>query len=558
MRDKNGRRSFFCGTYDLTNRILSTGNSAGDESVDALYIDIIIRTLSSTDVEDIAEAEIIDANQEEYLLLTNLRDEENRLDVFLVPMEFIDPAVSHSSSVKKVEQVFYDILESIHDDFVIINKNGVIEKVLPNFQEMYGISAEEAVGKTVYEMEERKIFNPSIAIRVMKSKKRETILQLTGANKYLMCTAIPIMDKEGNIQRIISYTRDMTKYEALKKEYSNLEQTLAAYSTQLGQLREERKENSKIIGSSTAIRNVIDTIDKVAKFDANVLLTGESGVGKTLFAEAIHSASGRQDAPFITINCGAIPENLLESELFGYEKGAFTGASNEGKPGLIELSHKGVLFLDEIGDLPLHMQVKLLKVIQDKKVTRVGGIKEKQVDFRLIAASNKDILDLINQEKFREDLYYRINVISIHIPPLRERPEDVFPLATHFLERFGEKYEVKHILNNTAMSYLEQYSWPGNARELANVIERLVITEEEYVITENNLPTHIYNRKNIPEYDIKDRTLKSILEEVEKDVLIRSYREHGTTMAVAKALGISQPSASVKLSKYLKGKKEEK
>lgn len=363
MRDKNGRRSFFCGTYDLTNRILSTGNSAGDESVDALYIDIINRTLSSTDAEDIAEAEIIDANQEEYLLLTNLRDQENRLDVFLVPMEFIDPAVSHSSSVKKVEQVFYDILESIHDDFVIINKNGVIEKVLPNFQEMYGISAEEAVGKTVYEMEERKIFNPSIAIRVMKSKKRETILQLTGANKYLMCTAIPIMDKEGNIQRIISYTRDMTKYEALKKEYSNLEQTLAAYSTQLGQLREERKENSKIIGSSTAIRNVIDTIDKVAKFDANVLLTGESGVGKTLFAEAIHSASGRQDAPFITINCGAIPENLLESELFGYEKGAFTGASNEGKPGLIELSHKGVLFLDEIGDLPLHMQVKLLKVI---------------------------------------------------------------------------------------------------------------------------------------------------------------------------------------------------
>lgn len=558
MRDNNGRRSFFCGTYDLTNRTLSKGNSTGDESVDALYIDIINRTLSSTDVEDIAEAEIIDANQEEYLLLTNLRDEENRLDVFLVPMEFIDPAVSHSSSVKKVEQVFYDILESIHDDFVIINKNGVIEKVLPNFQEMYGISAEEAVGKTVYEMEERKIFNPSIAIRVMKSKKRETILQLTGANKYLMCTAIPIMDKEGNIQRIISYTRDMTKYEALKKEYSNLEQTLAAYSTQLGQLREERKENSKIIGSSTAIRNVIDTIDKVAKFDANVLLTGESGVGKTLFAEAIHSASGRQDAPFITINCGAIPENLLESELFGYDKGAFTGASNEGKPGLIELSHKGVLFLDEIGDLPLHMQVKLLKVIQDKKVTRVGGIKEKQVDFRLIAASNKDILDLINQEKFREDLYYRINVISIHIPPLRERPEDVFPLATHFLERFGEKYEVKHILNNTAMSYLEQYSWPGNARELANVIERLVITEEEYVITENNLPTHIYNRKNIPEYDIKDRTLKSILEEVEKDVLIRSYREHGTTMAVAKALGISQPSASVKLSKYLKGKKEEK
>jgi transcriptional regulator with PAS, ATPase and Fis domain len=385
----------------------------------------------------------------------------------------------------------------------------------------------------------------------MKSLKRETLLQLTGSGKYLMCTAIPVFDRIGKLHKIISYTRDVTKYEALKEEYENLKDTLALYSTQLGQLRQQYQKDLKIVGNSLAIKKVLTTVEKISKFDANVLLTGESGVGKTMIAEAIHALSQRNDQPFISINCGAIPENLLESELFGYEKGAFTGANQDGKPGMIELAHKGVLFLDEIGDLPTHMQVKLLKVIQDKKVTRVGGVKEKQVDFRLIAATNKDINKLIEENKFREDLYYRLNVISIHIPPLRERREDIFYLVTHFVKKYNEIYKVNHVFSNKAMDYLESYAWHGNTREIENLVERMVITADDYIITEDMLPQSIYKKETIDNYNFKNKSLKEILEYVEKQVILDSYKEYRTTTRVAEALGISQPSVSIKLNKYL-------
>lgn len=490
----------------------------------------------------------------EYFVLICSSDNTSTYKISLLETDLMIDSLTNSNKVKKIEQEFYDILESMHDDFVIINKDGIIEKVLPNFEEMYGISEDEAVGKSVYEMEERKIFNPSIAVRVMKSMKRETVLQLTGVGKYLMCTAIPVFDKGGNINRIISFTRDVTKYEELKEEYNNLKETVGSYTTQLELLRKERSQNIKIIGNSNETKKMIGMMEKIAKFDANVLLTGESGVGKTLFAEVIHYASKRQKFPFVTINCGAIPENLLESELFGYEKGAFTGASQEGKVGMIELADKGVLFLDEIGDLPLNMQVKLLKVIQDKKVTKVGGTKEKHIDFRLITASNKNMDELVKNNKFREDLYYRINVISINIPPLRDRKEDIFPLVTHYLNQFNKTYKVNHILSNKAVSCLERYDWPGNVRELANIIERLVITSEEYIINEDFLPEHIYTKNLTEKYDIKNKTLKEILENEERKVILESYKENKTTTALAKALGISQPSASLKLKKYLQEK----
>ena len=493
--------------------------------------------------------ELFWTQDKEYLILLLPLENPKNFDITMIETRNMDSVFERLTKTRQIEQEFYDILESMHDDFVIIDKEGIIEKVLPNFEEMYGISAEEAVGISVYEMEERKIFNPSIAIRVMKSLKRETLLQLTGAGKYLMCTAIPVFDRAGKLYRVISYTKDVTKYEMLKEEYNKLQDTLTLYTEQLGQLRQQK--DARIVGNSQEIKTVMAMVGKIAKFDANVLLTGESGVGKSLIASAIHGISERRDEAFISINCGAIPENLLESELFGYEKGAFTGASHDGKPGLIELAHKGVLFLDEIGDLPLHMQVKLLKVIQEKKVIRVGGVKENQVDFRLIAATNKDMGKLIEEGKFREDLYYRLNVILIHIPSLRERKEDIFYLVTHFLKKYNEEYKVNRVFSNKAMNYLENYNWPGNTRELENLVERMVITADDYIITEEQLPSHIYGKETMDRYDIKGKTLKEILEQVEKQVLLRCYDEHKTTTQVAKVLGISQPSASLKLSKYL-------
>ncbi|MDW7677112.1 MAG: sigma 54-interacting transcriptional regulator [Bacillota bacterium] len=531
----------------------------GNDSFNVLFRDskhretiiTLIDKINSSDHSSEYESDLFEIEGREFVAIINFQPSTEFDFVIILETHVLTGTFSKTSHYKRLEQDFFDMLETMHDDFVIIDNKGIITKVLPNFEEIYGLSAEEAVGKSVYEMEERKVFNPSIAIRVLKSLKRETLLQLTGTGKYLMCTAIPVMDKTGVLQKIISYTYDVSKYEIMKEEYRNLQETVESYSVQLEQLKQTYKLNSKIVGNSQSTQNIISMVDRISKFDASVLLTGESGVGKTMFAQAIHEESMRRNYPFITINCGAIPENLLETELFGYEKGAFTGASHEGKIGLIELAHKGVIFLDEIGDLPLHMQVKLLKVIQDKKVLRVGGIKEKFVDFRLISASNQDLSKLIETGKFRDDLYYRINVISIQIPPLRERKEDIFYLINRFVEKYNSLYGVKRAFSNKAIDLLESYSWPGNIRELENVVERMIITSETYIITEDILPDYIVKKDNKNIYNTKNKKLKEIMQDVEKQILLDSYEKHQTTTKVAEVLGISQPSVSQKLKKYL-------
>ena len=298
-----------------------------------------------------------------------------------------------------------------------------------------------------------------------------------------------------------------------------------------------------------------DIIERIAPVDATVLLTGESGVGKNCFADMIHSLSERRNAPFIVINCGAIPENLLESELFGYEKGAFTGASRNGKVGLIETADHGTLFLDEIADLPLQMQVKLLKVIQEKKITRLGGIQERNVDFRLIAATNKDIAGLVKSGGFRKDLFYRLNVISITIPPIRKRKADISHFVDYFTAKYSQKYKKCHIFSSEAIERMEKYAWPGNVRELENVVEGVILTADNYVITEDMLPPDIYYETAMEKYHAEGKTLKQILEGVEKQSLLEAYEKYGTTTRVAEVLGISQASVSIKLNKYSEKKK---
>lgn len=310
-----------------------------------------------------------------------------------------------------------------------------------------------------------------------------------------------------------------------------------------------------IISSDPQIKRITEIIKRVAPVDATVLLTGESGVGKNRFADMIHSLSERRNASFIIINCGAIPENLLESELFGYEKGAFTGASQKGKAGLIETADHGTLFLDEIADLPLQMQVKLLKVIQEKKITRVGGIQERNVDFRLIAATNKDIPGLVESGGFRKDLFYRLNVISVTIPPIRKRKEDISRFVDYFTAKYNQKYEKSHVFSSKAIERMEKYSWPGNVRELENIVEGIILTADNYVITEDMLPPNIYSETAMEKYHAEGKTLKQILESVEKQILLEAYEKYGTTTKVAEALGTSQASVSIKLNKYSAKKK---
>ena len=319
-------------------------------------------------------------DDEEYLFVSiNMSDFVKKI-VVLINIKNIGDILKETKVFRSLQDDFFNMLGAIHDDFVIINNQGIITHALSNFELLYGISSQEAIGKTVYEMEKRKIFNPSVAAWVFKSKKPETMLQYTGANKYLMCTAIPILDKNNDVIKVISYTRDITKYKSLELEYTNLEKTLKLYSAELEELR-TYKAIPSIIGIDPAFQRIISMIQKISKFDASVLFLGESGVGKSMFAKLMHSQSMRASGSFIEIHCSTIPENLIESELFGYEKGAFTGANKEGKMGLIELADKGTLFLDEIGDLPKQVQVKLLKVLQEKKITHIGGVSERSVDF---------------------------------------------------------------------------------------------------------------------------------------------------------------------------------
>lgn len=301
-----------------------------------------------------------------------------------------------------MEDNFDAIFDALHDDLLISDGEGVAIRVSPTFEDVYGIKKELAVGKTVYELENEGYFKPSVIAKVLQSKEKVTMQQETKVGRRIVVTATPVFDRAGRIKLIVSFSRDITEMAELQEQYSQMETKMEQYTEEINQLRQRAALEDGVIGNSSQMRKIMDTIHRVADFDANILLLGPSGVGKTMLAKRPSAKQAEREALFIDINCAAIPEHLLESELFGYEKGSFTGATVEGKIGLIELADKGTLLLDEISEMPLNLQAKLLKVIQDKTIVRVGGRKSIHVDFRLIAASNQNLEKLSKRGKFRQ------------------------------------------------------------------------------------------------------------------------------------------------------------
>lgn len=456
---------------------------------------------------------------------------------------------------KLLELEIEGIINGSGENIIVTNREGVILRAVKNSEEMYGMASEELVGKSVKMLEQEKIFNPSVTLRVLEQKQPVTFMQKTGTGKSIMTRGIPIFDEQNEICLVISFSHDRTEIEKLKNEYENLQVKMKQYKTEIAQLRNRESKPHAVVIHSKAMQTVWELVNKVARSDATVVLEGESGTGKTVFAKALHEGSERKSQPLIEVNCGAIPESLFESEMFGYEPGAFTGAASKGKMGLIELADEGTLFLDEVGELPLSIQVKLLKVLQEKKVTRMGGNQIRKVDFRLVAATNRDLREMVQEGTFRDDLYYRLHVVPIAIPPLRCRKEDIHPLTEAFLAKFNKKYKTDKTVSPAAVEAFWQYDWPGNVRELENLIERLVVTLETEMILHEHLPfgtkdLKIRSYDSIQPFQGKAGSLKEALEEVEKSWLSHACKQCHSTYEIAEYLGLSQPTVVRRLKKY--------
>lgn len=461
------------------------------------------------------------------------------------------------------ELIFKNYYDSIYD----INYDGKVIFASPATFRIIGKTPEEVIGKNIKEIEKEKMYFPSVTSAVRKCNETVTIVQNIEKDRKAVVTGVPVFDNDGCLKRIIAATRDVDSLvesleqsslaqdmEELKQRLHTKEQLAERYFSELRKLRDERTEVKKIHTQNSEMRAILEMSRKIAPTDSNILILGESGTGKDLIANMIHNMSSRAKGPYVKINCGAIPENILESELFGYEPGAFTGAQKKGKAGLLEIANGGTVFLNEIGEMPVNLQVKLLQAIQDKKFMRVGGYIEKEVDIRILSATNKDLVKAIKAGEFREDLYYRLNVVPIKLPSLKERKEDIPGLSLDFLKAFNEKYSRNKQLSSSSMSILLNYDWPGNVRELENLIERLVVVSEDDTIDPSDFPQSMQKYKKKKDFSEiayeEGKTLKDMVAAAEKTILKQAYAKHKNTLKLAELLEVNQSTIARKLKRY--------
>lgn len=395
-----------------------------------------------------------------------------------------------------------NVINHVHDGIIYINQDQEIEIVNQKAEEIFEMKAKDIIGRKVQDTIPNTKLNDVLDDRIVHKNALQDI-----GDKKIVSTRVPV-EMDGKMIGALATFKDVT-------DVKKLEEDLRLKMKQKGYIAKYNFEN--IVGNSNEIKKVIKKAKKLAKSESTILIQGESGTGKELFSQSIHNYSNRENAPFVAINCAAFPDNLLESELFGYEGGAFTGAKKGGKPGVFEQAHTGTIFLDEIGDIPAKIQARLLRVLQEKEIMRIGGTKVIPIDIRVIAATNKDLYQLVQEDKFREDLYYRLNVLSLYIPPLRNRREDILMLIDHFLDKFkADNIE----LSKSVISKLYNYDWSGNVRELENCIEYLVQVCKGKVKIQD-LPSHFLMKNTNSENKISKTELDlSNLGEVDEYIFI--------------------------------------
>jgi PAS domain S-box-containing protein len=455
------------------------------------------------------------------------------------------------SVVKQLNSELETIIEASYDGILVANSEGIALRVNNALKRLLSISTEQIVEQSLFGKESGEKLVGTMVEQVTKKKKTINSV-VSSRGRQLMLTGNPVVSNSGEIERVVVNIRDMTELNSLRLELEQTKELTERYQSELSELKAKLSQQQGIVINSQSMQKTLDLAVRVSQVDSTVLILGESGVGKEVIAKVIHNNSKRINGPFIKVNCGAIPENLLESELFGYQSGAFTGASKDGKLGMFELAHHGTLFLDEIGDLPLQLQVKLLRAIQDREINRVGGEKPIKIDVRILTATNKDLSEMVEQGKFREDLYFRLNVIPINIPPLRDRKEEIIPLIKKFQEKFSQAYQLEKEFSPESMEALLNYSWPGNVRELENAVERLIVTAPGQRIGLDDLPSNISEGQNNNRPMVIVRgilPLKKAILEVEKQLLDKAMERYGSAYKAAKILDVNQSTISRKLAK---------
>ena len=449
-------------------------------------------------------------------------------------------------------ETLLEIMNCINVGIYITDKNGVTLLVNDESVKTGGLGREELVGKHMADLVKVGYVTESASLKAIASRKEESILQQLREDGQVYITGAPLI-KEGKLEIVVCTERDITETMRLKEILDEKDKMNKKYERELEYLRKQSLYGDQgLIYKSKNMSHLVDMALRISRWETTVLITGESGTGKEVMASFIYQNSNRNEKPFIKVNCAAIPESLVESEFFGYEKGAFTGASSEGKSGLFELANDGTLFLDEIGELSPSMQSKLLRVIQEREILRVGGTQTIPVNVRIIAATNVNLRKAIIEGKFREDLYYRLNIIPVEIPPLRSRKEDIPPLVLEFIHQFRKKYAQKKVISREAVQVLTDYDWPGNIRELKNIIERIMLTTDGEEITAQQVRKQLYHDISANQVPAADEglSLQEQVDRFEKKLLEMVLSQSKSAYEASKILKVNRSTISKKIKKF--------
>ncbi len=474
-------------------------------------------------------------------------------------LQIFEKSAQKSHSYQALNRQLETIFHSSSDGIWVCDGEGIVININKASETLNGIKAADIIGNNINDLLENKVFDQSVTNKVMASRQRETVMQYVPKTKrFLLSTGTPSIDEQGHIVLIVINERDMTELNTLRREFEQSQKVKEKYKEELSELSLLELESKSIIAESSKMRQVLQMSLKLSHIGAsNILVLGESGTGKGLLTKLIHKNSSRRKKPFVELNCAALPESLLEAELFGYEKGAFTGASERGKAGLFELAQGGTLFLDEIGDMPITLQAKLLKYLDNHEIRRIGGTESIKVTCSTVAATNQNLANLVKKKLFREDLYYRLSSFILEIPPLRERSEDISGLVRSCLSEFNTKYKCNKTISPRAIRFLHSHPFPGNIRELRNIIENAVVMSETNQIDEFVQISTTEEKSDPDSAKIQltsdsdaTLTLPGRLENIEKQILQQTVSQCRTTRKIAARLGISQPSVVRKMKKY--------